>query len=58
MVTPNTMPLFQTESNVIWGNMPYIAWSAGAFSIVSSKAQSKILTCRPMTRLCGTTDYL
>ena len=41
VVTPNAMPLFQMASNVIWRNMPYLAWSARAFSIVSSKTPIK-----------------
>ena len=41
VVTLTTMPLFQMGSNVIWRNMHFLAWSARAFSIVSSKAPVK-----------------
>ena len=36
--TPTTLPLFERGSKVIWCTMPYLAWSARVYSIVSSKA--------------------
>ena len=33
-ISPSTLPYFQMGSNVIWNSMPYLGWSARAFSLV------------------------
>ena len=36
-VSPSTLHNFQMGSNVAWHKMPYLAWSAGAYSLVTAK---------------------
>ena len=36
-VTPSTLHTFQMGSNVAWHKMPYLAWSARAYSLVTAK---------------------
>ena len=33
-ISPSMLPYFQMGSNVIWNSMPYLGWSARAFSLV------------------------
>ena len=37
VMSPSTLHTFQMASNVVWHKMPYLAWSARAYSLVTSK---------------------